>query len=1250
MQSEHPSFPLVGIGASAGGLEAFMQLLRGIPVDTGMAYILVQHMVPTQKSLLSTLLKRATPLPVDEVWDGLLVEPNHVYVIAPNTDMTIEASGILRLSPRTSQDGQHLSINTFFYSLADVYREQAIGVLLSGTASDGTQGLQAIKARGGMTFAQESSSAAYPAMPEHAIATGFVDVVQSPEGIARELITLSHTITLHTLYHMQPAMKKTEREQYFSTFADTFQPILKLLQQQTGIDFPLYKPTTILRRIQRRMVLVQIENMADYLSFLLANSTEVEALSHDILIGVTSFFREPSLLQTLKQEVFPRLIEQKQEGEVIRVWVAGCSTGEEVYSLVICFQEYCAEQGTIPLPLQVFGTDLDLAAIEYARAGIYQSRQLQGVSPERLQRCFININGSYRIQPSLRKYCVFAQHNILQDPPFSRMDLLSCQNVFIYFGPILQKRVLRTFHYALAPHGFLLLGRAETVDTAPGLFTHVQKKLPLYSKLATYVPLPLDIAYSNTGIKGNDPHGEKNTMYEKNNRELDIQQEADHLLLARYAPASVLIDTQMEILQFRGHTSPYLEPASGKASLNLLKMAHEDLRLELRTAVHTVRKRGQPVKKEGIVLVSAGITRHITLEVLPLKIAAPDPYFVVLFEDTTPSSPAYHGDEQPTPMIKRGEKDRRIEQLEQKITATREEMHSIIEELEATNEELHSANEESLSSNEELRSLNEELETSKEEIQSSNEELHILNQELQQRNQELIEARDYAQAIVETVRDPLLILDEDLRIQTANPAFYAAFQLEPAQAEHRLLTELDNAQWNTAPLWILLQEVLSHHQNLLDYETKYIFSTVGSKVMLLNARRIERGASRKPLILLAIEDITERKQAEERQQQFVSLVENSGDFIGMADLSERVFYLNQAGRHLVGLAEQHMILTTRLADYLPKESQQQFADSVMPKVVEAGRWEGEVLFRHFQTDETVEVQQNLFLIEHPRTKEPLCIATVVRDISERKELERQKETFISMASHELRTPITSINGYLQLAQRRVNDLLRQKEVLPATANKPVEELARMLSSSLRQVDVQIRLVNDLLDAARIQTNKLNLSFAPCDLVPLIRAVVEDQRAVSQTRTIEVAIPDQETALVLADQDRISQVIGNYLTNALKYSSATYPITIGLTRTHKQVRVWVRDQGPGLSKAAQQRVWQSFYQVPGIAIQGQSGLGGGGLGLGLSLCQTLINQHRGEVGVESTEGVGSTFWFTLPLLSTDLQKQSEEEQGSTERVE
>ncbi len=1238
MQLEHTPFPLVGIGASAGGLEAFMQLLHGLPVDTGMAYVFVQHMIPTEQSLLSMLLKRATAMPVDEAWDGLVVEANHVYVIAPNTYMTLEATGILRLVPRTSQDGQHLSINTFFSSLADVYREQAIGVLLSGMASDGTQGLQAIKARGGITFAQEASSAAYPAMPEHAIATGYVDVVLSPEGIARELARISRTfaLPLHTVSQRQQAdAAKSELEQHSLAFDDTFQLILKMLQQRTGIDFPLYKPTTMLRRIQRRMSLVQIEQIADYLSFLSANPIELAALSHDILIGVTSFFREPSLLHMLKQEVFPRLIEQKQVGEAIRVWVVGCSTGEEVYSLVISFQEYCTEQAIIAPPLQVFGTDLDSTAIEYARAGIYQLRQVQSVSPERLQRCFVNLNGSYRIHPSIRKCCVFAQHNILQDPPFSRIDLLSCQNVFIYFGPILQKRVLRTFHYALASHGFLLLGPSETVDMAPGLFTHVQKKLPLYSKLITTTRLPLDIAYSSIGDKGNEVHEESNTMYEKSNRKLDIQQEADHLLLARYAPASVLIDTQLEILQFRGHTSPYLEPASGKASLNLLKMAHEALRLELRTAVHLARKRGEAVKKAGIVLVASGITRHVTVEVLPLKLVAPDPYFVVLFEDTVPLSPASDEDIPPTPMMKQGEKDRRIEQLERELVTTREEMHSIIEEMEATNEELHAANEESLSGNEELRSLNEELETSKEEIQSSNEELHILNQELRQRNQELIEARDYARAIVETVRDPLLILDEELRIQTANPAFYAAFQLEPAQTEHRLLTELGNAQWNTAPVWVLLHEVLSRHQNLLDYETKYIFSTAGSKVMLLNARRIERGDSRKPLILLAIEDITERKLSEERQQQFVSLVENSGDFIGMADLSEHVFYLNEAGKHLVGLTEQHTILTTRLADYLPIENQPQFVTNTMPTVVEAGRWEGEVLFRHFQTDEAIEVQQNLFVIEHPRTKEPLCIATVVRDIRGRKELERQKETFINTASHELRTPITAVKGYLQLAQRRVDDLVRQKALMPPAVNTIAEELVKMLSRSLRQIDVQTRLIDDLLDSARIQTNKLNLSFAPCDLVPLVRMVVEDQLVISPTRTVEVAIREQETAFVLADQDRIGQVIENYLTNALKYAPAVFPITVGLTCTSEQVRVWVRDQGPGLSKTAQQHIWQSFYQVPDRVKQGERGLGGGGLGLGLSLCQALIHQHHGEVGVESAEGVGSTFWFTLPLLSTAL---------------
>lgn len=570
-------FPIVGIGASAGGLEAFTEMLRFLPDATGMAYVFVQHLDPTHDSILPSLLAHATTMDVHEAQDAQVVEADHLYVIPPNSDMTLE-QGMLKLLPRTATRGQHLSIDGFFRSLADDQKGQAIGVILSGTASDGTIGLQAIKAEGGITFAQEATSARYPGMPQSAIAAGCVDFILSPEEVASELARISRHLSTQQVPVAEPdqgthRQKQPEREQ-------VFQKILRVLHHSMNVDFSVYKPTTMQRRILRRMLVQQIDSVADYLAYLQGHQAEVEALYQDLLINVTDFFRDPSTFHALAHDVFPRLVEARSPGEPIRVWVPGCSTGEEVYSLAICFLEFLAEQPRT-FSIQIFGTDLNGAVIERARAGLYPPGATRNLSPERLQRFFLHVNGNYQVSKPLRDLCVFAQHNIFQDAPFSRLDLLSCQNVLIYLGPGIQKKMMQTFHYALKPHGFLLLGPSETVGSSTDLFAPLGKKQNMYvKKIATARPSFV------RGVRGvqsetqDSSVGGQKMHQEELSRGFDVQKEADHLLLARYAPASVVIDTEMEILQFRGHTGPYLEPASGKASLNLLKMAREGLGLE----------------------------------------------------------------------------------------------------------------------------------------------------------------------------------------------------------------------------------------------------------------------------------------------------------------------------------------------------------------------------------------------------------------------------------------------------------------------------------------------------------------------------------------------------------------------------------------------------------------------------------------------------------------------------------------------
>ena len=889
--SENLSFPIVGIGASAGGLEAFTQILGHLSATTGMAYVLVQHLDPLHPSLLSQLLARTTPMDIREARDGMVVEANHVYVIAPNTDLTLEES-TLKLVPQTKTEGQHLSIDTFFSSLAENTLHHPIGVILSGNASDGTRGIQAIKERGGITLAQDTQSAHASMMPQSAIASGSVDFIGSPEQIATELIRISQ----HPSVQQVNATETEQHDDGGKKREQAFWPILHLLRQNANVDFTAYKQTTIKRRIVRRMVLQQIDSEAEYLVYLRDHQSEVDALYQDMLIGVTAFFRNPIASHALTYEVFPRLLATKAPLDPLRIWVPGCSTGEEVYSLAISLQEYLTERNLLT-PFQLFGTDLNATAIAQARKGIYTPAVLSGLTSERLQHFFLPVNEGYQISTSLREHCVFAQHNLLTDPPFSHLDLLTCQNVLIYLKPDIQQKLMRMFHYALMPNGFLLLGPSETIGGASDLFAQVGEYRQLYRQKSTHARSPFvwNVRTSaQSELHDASQEKEANSMHnEENIHEFDIQKETDRLLLARYTPACVVIDAQMEIVQFRGHTSLYLEPTSGKASLNLFKMARESLGFELRTAISKARKSGQSVKKAGIEMQDQGVRREVSVEVIPLQAFATEHFFVILFEETVHNSPDVHSptDMQQTEKAIRGMKDRRIQHLESELADTRQEMHSIIEEMEASNEELQSANEEGLSSNEELRSLNEELETSREEIQASNEELRslneeletskeeiqasnekllVLNQELQQSNVQLQAARAYAEDIVKTIREPLLVLNTDLRVQRANPAFSQFFHVELTEIEHHLFFELENSQWDIPPLHILLENVLPEKQSFQDFEVDHIFPSIGHKILLLNARRIPGTDSRESLILLAFEDVTERRELEWHKDAFLA--------------------------------------------------------------------------------------------------------------------------------------------------------------------------------------------------------------------------------------------------------------------------------------------------------------------------------------------------------------------------------------------
>ncbi len=750
-----------------------------------MGFVLVQHLDPVHESALTKILSRATTMLVREVVNNTCVQPNQVYIIPPNTSLTI-AERILKLQSRKRTDRQHRPIDHFLQSLAEDQREGAISVILSGTASDGTMGCEVIKAEGGITFAQDES-AKYDSMPRSAVAAGCIDFVLSPEGIAKELariarhpyvraIAADKQITSDDLAETLPESPK-QRKGKTDAKGDPLKKILLLLRNSTGVDFSLYKPPTINRRISRRMVLGKIQTLDAYRRHLTSDANELDALYRDLLISVTGFCRNPEAFEALKRKVFPKFLKHKSPDDSIRVWVIGCSTGQEAYSIAMSYLELAGKAAS-NIPLQIFATDLNDGLLEKARSGLYGKTLVHDLSPERLRRFFVAEDGGYRISKSIREMCVFARQNLITDPPFSRMDLISCRNLMIYLDPALHKKIMPTFHYALKPNGFLFLGASETVGANTDLFAPVDKKFRVYSKKpAAARPLNLPLPSHHRG--GDRPIPRIQSPASHQGSELEAQKEADRITLSKYAPAGVLINADLEVLQFRGTTSPYLRPAPGRASFNVLKMAREGLMLPLRAAINKARKENQRIRKENVRIDEDGQTKIVNIEVIPLK-HIKDRSLLILFErpfqlleaGVTPSTDV--GGTSSTSKRKRDAKRERdearaIAELTSELAEMRGYLQTVQEEHEAANEELQASNEEVQSANEELQSLNEELETSKEELESTNEELITVNEEMQNRNQGLSRLNSDLNNLHSSVNMAIVVLGRDLTIRRFTP-------------------------------------------------------------------------------------------------------------------------------------------------------------------------------------------------------------------------------------------------------------------------------------------------------------------------------------------------------------------------------------------------------------------------------------------------------------------------------------------------
>jgi two-component system CheB/CheR fusion protein len=1196
---------VVGIGASAGGLEALTQMLEHLPKKTGMAFVYVQHLDPSHESMLTAILSRTAPIPVKEAKQGVRVLPDVLYVIPPNKNMRI-VNGALRLAARGRGGAHMVSIDNFFRSLAADQGERAIGIVLSGNASDGTLGLKAIKEEGGITFAQKEDSAKYPSMPHSAIVLGEVDHVLAPADIARELVHISgHPRTI----------SGGELPKFFAGEEDkrALDAIFHMLGETKGVNFAQYKLMTIKRRIARRMVLHKLETLPHYAAYLGKNAHELELLFQDIFIHVTEFFRDREVFEYLKKHIFPALLKNRPKDEPVRMWVAGCSTGEEAYSLAIAFMEFLGSKKK-PVSLQIFGTDLSDLCIEKARRGIYPKSIEAAVSKEQLRRFFAEVDGHYQISKTIRDMCVFAKQNIANDPPFSHIDLVSCRNVLIYLEPVAQKRILSTFHYALKPSGFLLLGKSEGISDLTFLFQSKDKAHKLFSKKITARRPHFEafVLSENKPQPAEHPSAAKEI---KPDSMLELSKEIERTLLSQdFIPACVVIGEGMEILQFRGNLAPYLNFPSGKATWNLLKIAREDLVVELRKVLSEAKKGYRTALSKDVVLEHNGQQSMVDIEVIPLRYhRSREQYMLVVFRqkdilekrsgDVLPAAKSARAHTRD----KEGVMHAYTEKLERQLALAKDQLRTVLEEEEETKEEFQSANEEILSANEELQSINEELETTKEELQSTNEELMTVNEELQTRNSELSQTNNDMVNILHSAHVPIIILDSGLRIRLYTPVAQKSLRIIPPDVG-RSIADL-KLPIKFPDLRELVLEVIASVQpksvEVEDEEGRWY--TLWVRPYRTQDNKIDGAV----ITLIDIDEVKRRAKIERSLSYVQGILDTMTEPLVVLDKHLRVRSANNSFYRMfnVNAKETEGMLFYELGSKqwdTPKL--RAVLENVLPQKTPFQDLELECDFPHIGK-KIMRVNAHQLLQEG---QEEELILLVMEDITEHKFLQERTDTFMSMASHELRTPLTTIRMLVQLLQKHFEAL---DDTLLIGYLEKVDQQAGQLS----------KLATDLLDVSGIGAKKFQLDETTFDLTLLAREVIENSKMLADGHTI--LLEGKTAVTVNADRERISRVLVNLMMNAVKYSPDATKIIVTITQTKNVVTVGVQDFGIGIAAADQKKIFERFYRSPDKSNHHLSGLG-----LGLYISSTIVERHGGRIWVESKKGKGSTFFFTLPVHS------------------
>jgi two-component system, chemotaxis family, CheB/CheR fusion protein len=1276
------SFPVVGIGASAGGLDAFKKLIKAIPPASGMAYVLVQHLDPSHESQLPELLQKVTTIPVLEITNRMKVKPDHIYVIPSNQMMTAR-NGMLQLTSRPSKakKERHLPIDLFFTSLAEVHQNHAIGVVLSGSATDGTSGLKAIKHYGGVTFAQDEKSAAYPSMPASAVLAGVVDFILPPEKIPSKIISL---IKKQSTVESQPS--KVDE--------DFFDQVISLIRVRTGADFTYYKKSTVRRRILRRMEIMRRMQKNDYLKYLRENKEEQSILFQEILIPVTSFFRDQKSFDDLKKIVFPTMLKlvKKSEGDTtIRIWVAGCSTGEEAYSIAIALHEFLKGQTQ---PIQIFATDINEKAIAKARVGVYAAKAIELLDRDIVKRYFIKKDGSYQIVKAIRDVFVFAVHNFLKDPPFSKLNMVSCRNVFIYMEPNLQKKALTTFHYALQDKGILLLGKTETTSTVSDLFSVVSKAQGLFTRKD--VPGKFNYATTKSLIRQTETH-----LLKPETPRTEYQKAADDFVLAKYSPVGVVVNELLEVVYFRGSTRNFLEQSSGKPTHQLFKIAKAGLVFELRNLLHKVKSTGKAVQKPGLSFKVNGIITTIKIEVVPLAHVA-EVHYLILFHE----QPALLKFKQTKPQRSvKDERDLQLERLGNELAQTHEDMRSITEEQEAANEELQSANEELLSSSEESQSLNEELETSKEELQSTNEELVVVNQELISLNEHVTEAKEYAEGIIATIREPLLVLNKELRVKTANQSYYMSFNTRASEVEGKLLYELDSNTWDVPELRCMLETVLPQKSVIQDFEIESM-ARGQKRFLLLNARALTRSNNAEKLILLAFKDVTEEKhhqlqvnellnrfqnlvaqapvsiciikrenyRIELANEAYLNLIQKNKDFIGSSLFETMPELLLQGFKEVLDTVLD--LGTPYIANELEVPFMKQgvmhtgfYSFSYQPLRTQTGFIEGVIAVGYEVTEQvlgrrlnhstqqarekeleekvsqrTAELKEanRLLQQENNDKAQRATELSIANELLAFENAEKQKrglelvaanqelESFTYIASHDLQEPLRKIQTF--------SKRIMEKEVV--NLSESGKDYFTRLERAAHRMQV---LIEDLLLYS--STNSKTYQFEEIDLTKLAEEALLD--FIDQIEEKKVGIDLQPLAKVRVVPFQFRQLFHNLIGNALKFQSLLRPLKIQIKAEQKDNQAYyldnpellthslnaqgylhliVADNGIGFEEKFNSQIFQMFQRLHGRDAYS-------GTGIGLSIVRKIIDNHRGIITARGELDTGAIFDIYIPHESS-----------------